>query len=276
MGFDSEVSALYTRLAENHRHEKGPWLLMNDKVKSKLKNLKADTELKIVDIASGPGEPALTIAKSMPHATVFSTDVSVDMHKIAAIQSVQVKNFKSMVLDALDLSAFASGSVDVVTCCYGFMFPEDKVKCLSEVYRILKPGGILVNTHWKRLDMMLIGKEIIQAIYESKNLVPPKPPINPLALAEPGLFDRICMQGGFKKENIETQESTYPFNLGSDPETAYKMVTIPIKPLIEEHQGQAIARKVYDGMVEQYTVYDKVTKNRSLPQNIFVMTTITK
>jgi ubiquinone/menaquinone biosynthesis C-methylase UbiE len=45
--------------------------------------------------------------------------------------------------DAQDLP-FQTDSVDIVTCCYGYMFPEDKELALAETYRVLKPGGTLV------------------------------------------------------------------------------------------------------------------------------------
>ena len=57
--------------------------------------------------------------------------------------------------DLQDLSAWGNDSVDAVTCCYGFMFPDDKVKAMSEARRVLKPGGMLIATYWK--DM--VGEE---------------------------------------------------------------------------------------------------------------------
>ena len=273
--FDGEMSSLYNSIAENHRHEKGPWNLMLKKLQSKYNNNNDD--LTIIDIASGPGEPACTIAKSIPKATVFSTDISIDMHKISSIQSINIKNLKSIVLDAQDLSIFSTNSIDAITCCYGFMFPEDKIKCLSEVYRVLKPGGILISTHWIHLDGMFICKAILKAMYEiQSNSLPPKFSINPMSLAEPNLFNNICIQGGFKKESIEVEQSSYPFNLGNDPEYQYKLITLPIRPIIDELQCHTIAKKVYKNIVNQYTVYDESTKNLILPNNVFTMTTIIK
>ena len=274
--FDGEISSLYNSIAENHRHEKGPWNLILKKLQSKYHN-NNNEELKIIDIASGPGEPACTIAKSYPKATVFSTDISIDMHKISSIQSINIKNLKSIVLDAQDLSIFSTNSIDAITCCYGFMFPEDKIKCLSEVYRVLKPGGILISTHWIQLDGMFICKAILKTMYEfQKNSLPPKSSINPMSLAEPNLFNNICIQGGFKKENIEVEQSSHPFNLGNDPEYQYKLITLPIRSIIDELQCHTIAKKVYKNIVNQYTVYDEKTKNLILPNNVFIMTTIIK
>lgn len=192
--FDGEISSIYKSIAENHRHINGPWNLMLKKLQDKYNN----TNISIVDIASGPGEPARTIANAMPYATVFSTDVSIDMHKLSSIHSINVKNMKSMVMDAQDLSPFNSESIDAITCCYGYMFPDDKIKCLTEAYRILKPGGILISTHWINLDAMHICKKILKAIYSSQpNQLPPQQSnINPMALSEPGLFNSICISAG--------------------------------------------------------------------------------
>lgn len=233
----------------------------------------------LVDVASGPGEPASTIALILPSVTVFSTDVSVDMHKTAAKKSISVKNMKSMVADAQDLSAFQSGSVDVVTCCYGFMFPDDKVKCLAEVYRILKPGGALVATYWLNLVQMTICAEIMVAL-NSTQVHHPIPlqshAINPLSLSEPGLFDSLAVQAGFNASSIESIESSYPFDIGSHADSQYKMVTLPIKSQIDARDGQQIARQVYDDIISKHAVLDSATNSLILPNNTFIMATLIK
>jgi len=274
--FDGEIAHLYNIISENHRHPSGPWTLMLDKVKSL--GIEGCIEPVLVDIASGPGEPASTIALAMPFVTVFSTDVSVDMHKAAAKKSISVRNMKSMVVDAQDLSAFQSESVDVVTCCYGFMFPKDKVKCLSEVYRILKPGGALVATYWINLVQVKVCREIMATLNSAQ--VPPialqSPAINPLSLSEPGLFDSLSVQAGFHANRIESVESSYPFDFGSHADSQYKMVTLPIKTQIDALDGQQAARQVYDDIIYKYAVLDSTTNSLVLPNNTFVMATLIK
>lgn len=275
--FDGEIASLYNIISENHRHPCGPWTLMLDKVKAL--GIEGHSDPVLVDIASGPGEPALSIALMMPSVTVFSTDVSVDMHKAAAKKSISVRNMKSMVVDAEDLSAFQSGSVDVVTCCYGFMFPNDKVKCLSEVHRILKPGGALVATYWLDLVQMKVCKEIIAALNNTQvhHLIPLQShAINPLSLSEPGLFDSLAVQAGFNANRIDSVDSSYPFDFGSHADSQYKMVTLPIKSQIDALDGQQVARQVYDDIISEYAVLDSSTNSLILPNNIFIMATLIK
>ena len=47
---------------------------------------------------------------------------------MASSKSRDLSNFQCRVADLQDLSAWADGSIDVITCCYGFMFPADKVR----------------------------------------------------------------------------------------------------------------------------------------------------
>eukprot|EP00798_Chlamydomonas_sp_ICE-L_P028616 gene28616-31786_t len=61
-----------------------------------------------------------------------------------ALQKCEIRTFFK-VANAEDLSAIESDSIDVVTCCYGYMFPADKVKALKETLRVLKPGGVMIG-----------------------------------------------------------------------------------------------------------------------------------
>ena len=266
--FDEEASMLYSKLAEQHRHENGPWNMMLEKIKS----LNLPVNAKIVDVASGPGEPACTIASNIKSIAVFSTDNALAMHKIAAAKAIKILNLKAMIADAEDLSAFDNESVDVVTCCYGYMFPEDKEKALREAYRILKPRGVLIATYWRELSMMGLMSDIMTAVLK-KEL--PIPSAHPLSLREPGLFESIVIKAGFKGDS-EYINSRYPFDLGSDPILQYKMATFFVKSTLDELNAHAVARKAFDENIDKYSEIDKKTGARIVGQNIFTMATLTK
>lgn len=59
-----------------------------------------------------------------------------------------------LLANAEDLSTIDDNSMDIVTCCYGYMFPADKDKALEETFRVLKPGGTLIATTWDKVDMI--------------------------------------------------------------------------------------------------------------------------
>lgn len=60
--FVGEVTELYEVLAKQHTHENGPWNKMIAATKAAL----PEGTGVVLDIASGPGEPGLSIAKAMP------------------------------------------------------------------------------------------------------------------------------------------------------------------------------------------------------------------
>lgn len=102
----------------------------------------------LLDVASGSGEPALSIARSLPACEVVSTDFAPGMVEQAKRRAQGVPNFRAEVADAEDLSAFADASLDAVTCCAGMMLFPDHRRALREWHRVLKPGGQLVAAVW--------------------------------------------------------------------------------------------------------------------------------
>ena len=67
--FDPEGAKIYKLLSEQHRHEKGPWKKMLEKVVAHT-NGTCEKDIMILDLASGPGEPATTIARALPNVSV--------------------------------------------------------------------------------------------------------------------------------------------------------------------------------------------------------------
>jgi hypothetical protein len=61
-GFSTDINDIYAVLSDQHRHPQGPWPLMTQRVQ----DLKLGPGAVVVDLASGMGEPAFTIAKTMP------------------------------------------------------------------------------------------------------------------------------------------------------------------------------------------------------------------
>ena len=142
--FDEAMAKAYNIVAENHRHADGPWTRMRDKVVEALDGRAG----KILDLASGPGEPAATIAEALPSAHVLATDVAEPMVAAATNATSHLSNVKVQLADAQNLEGMSDASYDVVTCCYGYMFPTEKETALAETLRVLKPGGTLVATTW--------------------------------------------------------------------------------------------------------------------------------
>jgi ubiquinone/menaquinone biosynthesis C-methylase UbiE len=104
----------------------------------------------VLDLASGTGESALSVAKAVGAAgRVVATDVVAKMLEGArANASAQgLSNMEFKVADAESLP-FGAAEFDRATARFGLMFFPDINKALTEVRRVLKLGGRISFVVW--------------------------------------------------------------------------------------------------------------------------------
>ena len=135
-----------------------------------------------------------------------------------------------------------------MTCCYGFMFPEDKPRALGEAHRVLRAGGALVTTTWDNVDLMAVSRDVMAEVLGHE---PPAPALDPMALAEEGLFLRLVEEAGFTA--ITQTTSTYPFNLGRDKEHQLKCGTLLLRDKLEELGAWQVAEQAFWRSVGAYS-----------------------
>ncbi len=115
-------------------HSRGPDLALL------LKRLAMHGDESVLDVATGTGHTALAIA---PYAAkVFGVDATEQMlaEAVKLAEGRELRNVAYMVADSRNLP-FAPGSFDIVTCRRAAHHFQDKESFLSEVARVLRPGG---------------------------------------------------------------------------------------------------------------------------------------
>ena len=151
----------------------------------------------IVDIATGTGDVAISMAKKIPTSQIVGIDLSEEMLKVAQqkIEHFSIKpNIRLLCEDAENLS-LSSNTFDVVTISFGIRNFENIVKGLSECYRILKEGGSLFIMEFstpKRMNSYL--KEIADVCGIHKNLS--------THTARHSYATSICLANGVSMENV--------------------------------------------------------------------------
>lgn len=263
--FDEAMAKAYKMVAESHRHPDGPWPLMRDKVVEAVKERQFCT---ILDLASGPAEPAATIAEALPDALVTATDVAEPMVAAAEKATAHLVNVRVALADAQDLDV-DDATYDVVTCCYGFMFPTDKEKALAETLRVLKPGGTLVATTWDMVHMMPLARDIMTDVLGK---APPTPDLDPMSFSEDGLFHSMVEGAGFVE--VDQTTSTYPFEFGSDKDMQFRCGTIPLKQKLDELDCWAAAEEAFWKHAPKYTTIEDGAL--VMPGNTFRLTVARK
>lgn len=153
----------------------------------------------VLDLASGTGEPALTIARLVaPGGTVVATDLVHAMLAVAAELGAarSIANLRLLATDATDLP-FADASFDRVTCRFGLMFFPDPARALREVRRVLRPRGRVVLTTWGATEEQTFSTSTVGVLQRHLPATPqpPRPFDTPemvgAALREAGLAARV-------------------------------------------------------------------------------------
>lgn len=250
--FDAQATRIYKLVSENHRHPLGPWATMTDSVWDFATNVAKRNDIHLLDLATGPGEPALSIARRLPESSIIATDVSPDQVALANQAAMTIPNMSAEVANIEDLHQFRDSTFDVVTCCYGFMFATDILKAIEESYRVLKPGGRLIATTWNKLPIVEQAWALLERVLGT---LPPQSPANSLALKEPGLFELLVREAGFT--DLESSVYEYPFDLTDDSEFQFQAVAIIVKDSLDKvADGWKKARIAYDAIKHDFGEHD--------------------
>jgi SAM-dependent methyltransferase len=104
----------------------------------------------VLDIATGPGEPALTIADLVgPEGKVFGIDPAPEMVQAArrAADRLAFRNAQFQIASA-DRLPFPTHTFDAVVSRFGAMFFPSPVDAVREMLRVLKQGRKLALAVW--------------------------------------------------------------------------------------------------------------------------------
>lgn len=114
--------------------------------KKAIKLLKAENPKTILDIATGTGDLAIEAARSIKPEKIIGLDISPNMLKIGEqkIEKLNLQNVISMEVGDSENLRFESLSFDAVMAAFGVRNFENLEKGLSEMYRVLKPGGTIM------------------------------------------------------------------------------------------------------------------------------------
>jgi demethylmenaquinone methyltransferase/2-methoxy-6-polyprenyl-1,4-benzoquinol methylase len=144
------VRATFTRVA--HRYDIANHLLsggIDYHWRRKLVRLaKSEPCSTILDLATGSGDVAFALQKGLPFTVkITGLDFCEPMLKQACLKreglGLDSKKNEFIEGDCLDLP-FEDESFDLVTISFGLRNLADREKGLSEIYRVLKPGGRLI------------------------------------------------------------------------------------------------------------------------------------
>lgn len=154
----------------------------------------------VLDVATGTGEPGLTIATVVKKGKVTGTDLSPVMLAIARENALKkgITNYETIESDVTQMP-FADATFDAISCRFGFMFFPDMLMAAREMVRVLKPGGRLATTVWGPPATNFWITSFMGPIMKNMQLPPPP-------AGSPGMFrcaDAAEMTNLFKQAGLK-------------------------------------------------------------------------
>ena len=161
---------------------------------------------RVLDVATGPGEPAVTAAHRVgPSGQVIATDLSPQMIALGRERAAELGlhniDFREMDAEALDLP---EQSFEIILSRFGLMYLPDPQSALERMHQLLVPGGQLVAAVWgpaQKVPFIRWPMEVAVRVLQ----VPAPPPQmpGPFSLADPHRLEQHLTRAGFSEVQTE-------------------------------------------------------------------------
>lgn len=184
--------------------------------KKAIRTLKPFAPKKILDIATGTGDLAIELYKALKPDQIIGADISEGMMEVGRKKVTQIGYSGQIAFewqDSLNLT-YEPDTFDAVTAAFGVRNFQDIEKGISEMYRVLKPGGHLMILElttpehfpmkqlfaiYSQTVIPLIGR-LVSKEKNAYNYLPASIRVVPQGNVMTGLLERV----GFKEAKVRT------------------------------------------------------------------------
>lgn len=229
---------------------------------------KINSSSKVLDIATGIGEPAITAAKKVGSGDghVLATDISPQMLSIARQRAISLGlqdmiEFKEGDAETISLPASA---FDAVLCRWGLMFLPDLRDGLSNIYRSLVNSGHLAAAVWASPDKVpFLSVAMNTVVKETHKPLPPSGTPGPFKLADQNIVTNALLECGFKDIIVERINVIFMFSSAEEYTQFNQSIAAPINAMLA---GQSPERReeIWKAVTETARSYTDNTGNVKL------------
>ena len=216
---------------------------------------------RVLDIATGIGEPAIAVAKRVgTSGHVLATDISLQMLSIARKRAIEehlegIIDFKEGDAATIDLP---ESNFDAALCRLGLMFLDDLDAGLSNIYKSLGSGGRFAASVWATSEKVPQLALAMDAVRKELNISSPSPrrTPGPYSLADEKILKNSFIRCGFKDIEIERIKVTFEFDAAEEYTNFTKDIAAPVLAMLAD---QTSDRKelIWKAVTEAATKYVK-------------------
>lgn len=238
----------------------------NDMTRAIVAAAQARSGMRVLDIACGTGEPAISLAAVLiGDGDVVGVDISPAPLKIAGERAIQrgLSNVTFQQADAHELP-FPNNSFDCITSRLGIMFFSDLPRALSEMRRVLKPEGRAILLVWGPMDQPYFQTTIGAILRMLPEASVPESGRKMFALGNKGVLTQVLRQAGFSE--VKEELVTVPWTWMGTPEEVWEYfqdVAVPFASFLQSIPAErrpeidaAVLKEIsqyYDGTSIKFT-----------------------
>lgn len=219
---------------------------------------------KVLDVATGIGEPAISAAKIVGKSGhVTATDISSEMLAIAeerarSLSLNEIIEFKQSDAEILELET--NQGFNSIICRWGLMFLPNLDNALSNMLRLLVPGGKLAAAVWSEPSKVpLISMPINIARQELQAPLLGQGIPGPFSLADIDALKKSLEKAGFVEIKSETITVVFEFNSAEEYTEFNQDIAAPVRIMLAnetEERKQEIWNAVTDQAIQRFVDKD--------------------
>lgn len=214
---------------------------------------------KVLDIATGIGEPAITAANRVGNGGgyVLATDLSPQMLSIAKerAKSQNLSNIMEFKEGDAETITLQPSEFDAALCRWGLMFLPSVDLGLSNIYKSLINGGRFAAAVWSTPDKVPQLSIPMNIARRETNVPPPTPGTpGPFSLADEKLLYGAFEKAGFKNIQIEKVKVTFQFDAAKDFTKFTQDIAAPVNAILK-NQSKQRAEEIWDMITQEVSKY---------------------
>ncbi|MCP9463864.1 MAG: methyltransferase domain-containing protein [Nitrospira sp.] len=219
--------------------------------------------LKVLDLGSGTGYPALLAAQTVgASGRVIGVDLAEQM-VAAAERKAKRLGLTNITFQQGDVTTlpFEDCSFDAVISRFCLMFLPDVPKALSEIRRVLKPGGWMAVAVWSAPDKNPSISLSMEAIRRVVDLPPPDPTAPGIfRLAKPSDLSGMVERTGFSDVSESEFVAEWAYASAEEYYESLLDIAAPVQALmatLSSEQRQEVKRLMFEA-VHRYQRGDRL------------------